>query len=414
MFSRLALFVFTICLALGSAARAETTTDKLVEERLRAGALAQLEQELSARLTASPFDDQVRLALGMTQFLRAVEGLGQDFYRHGLESRELRTMLFLRLPVPENPAPEPLDYPKLRAIFDRFSSALATADETLSVMSTADVKLPVPVALVRLDLNGDGKADENEMLWRVFMATLGGGGGAMAPEDAERFVIAFDRADAAWLRGYTHLLRAAVSFGQAHDWQASFDASFHLFFPRAGLPGALLNPPGTPDTSGFNERPLADYIALFHTMNWPVTDADRMAQSLAHLERVVELSREGWNYILAETDDDAEWIPAPQQRNGVLQGLPVTQETVDGWMLALSEFDGVLKGTKLVPHWRLAQGINLRRVFLEPRRFDAVLWVQGTAALPYLEDGPMVSQESWDRIMGMLGGNALGYAIWFN
>jgi hypothetical protein len=83
-------------------------------------------------------------------------------------------------------------------------------------------------------------------------------------------------------------------------------------------------------------------------------------------------------------------------------------------MLFLGEFEALLAGRKLIPHWRLAKGINLRRVFTEPRTFDPVLWMQGSAALPYLEDGELTSNETWFRIMGLLQGNFLGYAIWFN
>ena len=94
--------------------------------------------------------------------------------------------------------------------------------------------------------------------------------------------------------------------------------------------------------------------------------------------------------------------------------MTVTQETVDGWMLFLGEFDALLTGRKLIPHWRLEKGINLRRVFAEPRTIDPVLWMQGSAALPYLEVGELTSSETWSRIMGLLQGNFLGYAIWFN
>jgi hypothetical protein len=74
----------------------------------------------------------------------------------------------------------------------------------------------------------------------------------------------------------------------------------------------------------------------------------------------------------------------------------------------------LLNGRKLIPHWRLEKGINLRRVFTEPRTFDPVLWIQGSAALPYVEDGELTSSETWTRIMGLLEGNFLGYAVWFN
>ena len=83
-------------------------------------------------------------------------------------------------------------------------------------------------------------------------------------------------------------------------------------------------------------------------------------------------------------------------------------------MVFLGEFDQLLQGKKLIPHWRLDKGIDVRRVFLEPRPFDPILWAQGSAALPYLEDGPMTDGQTWNRLMSMFEGNFLGYAVWFN
>ena len=83
-------------------------------------------------------------------------------------------------------------------------------------------------------------------------------------------------------------------------------------------------------------------------------------------------------------------------------------------MVFLSEFEAVLQGKKLIPHWRLAKGINFKRALTESRSFDPILWAQGSAALPYLEDGPVTDAQTWNRIMGMFEGNFLGYAVWFN
>ena len=63
----------------------------------------------------------------------------------------------------------------------------------------------------------------------------------MPREAAEGFIVTFDRADAAWLRGYANLLSALLEFMLAHDGKASFDASAHMLFPEAGLPNAELN-----------------------------------------------------------------------------------------------------------------------------------------------------------------------------
>jgi len=90
---------------------------------------------------------------------------------------------------------------------------------------------------------------------------------------------------------------------------------------------------------------------------------------------------------------------------------------VKGWTITfLDEADEILAGRKLIPFWRDAggRGVNLRRVFVEPREFDLVLWVQGTAAIPYLEAGELTTPEVWQRLQRIFQGEFLGFAIWFN
>ena len=124
------------------------------------------------------------------------------------------------------------------------------------------------------------------------------------------------------------------------------------------------------------------------------------------------LSRQDFDAINAETDDDREWVPGPRQTGAT--GTPVTAEQIAAWHKVLDEFDALLDGTKLMPHWRMKQGINIRRVFEEPQPFDLVLWITGPAALPYLEDGPVLTGEEWDRITSAFEGSFGSYAIWFN
>jgi hypothetical protein len=141
-----------------------------------------------------------------------------------------------------------------------------------------------------------------------------------------------------------------------------------------------------------------------------------MRAALSHLEQVIPLSRQNWKQIMEETDDDREWIPSPKQ-TGVLPGVRVTQEMTEGWQQFLDEAELILQGKKLIPFWRgdnHTQGVNVRRVFSEPRQFDLVLWVQGTAAKPYLEEGPLTVPDTWQRINQRFNGQFVGFAFWFN
>jgi hypothetical protein len=128
---------------------------------------------------------------------------------------------------------------------------------------------------------------------------------------------------------------------------------------------------------------------------------------------VVALSRQSWQEIEAETDDDREWIPNARQTSP-FQTLQVDTARIAAWYQVLDEAEAVLDGKKLIPHWRFGQGINLRRVFEDPRPFDLVLWITGPAALPYLEDGPVITPEEWARIMEAFEGRFGLFALWVN
>ncbi len=160
---------------------------------------------------------------------------------------------------------------------------------------------------------------------------------------------------------------------------------------------------------------ILDAVAMIHMLHLPLTEPARKKTALAHLESMIALSHESWKFILAETDDDHEWVPNTKQHT-VMPGGAVTIEMVKGWLEFLDEAKALLKGEKLIPFWRKGEdlGINLRRVFTEPRTFDLVLWVQGTAAAPYLEKGTLTKPETWQRFQNIFRGQFIGFALWFN
>jgi hypothetical protein len=401
-------------LVCGVAAPAAAQAPAIEEARtyLEAGRLADAAATLAGQLQDSPEDDAARFALGTVQFTQAVERLGQSLYRHGLEpSPEVFAMPFFRMPVPRNPAPEPITYDQARAMIQRFVDDLAVAEATLAGVANADVQLPLAIGLIRLDLDADGVATDQESLWQLYRQI--GNAPQVPPEQVKQFIIDFDGSDAPWLRGYSHLLMGLGEFLLAHDWHEAFDHTFHSLFPRSGLPFQALSAKSSrsPDMRDFDE--VADLIAFIHLNHWPVIEPERMARVLHHLESMVDLSHENWRRTLAETDNGREWLPNPRQTSAI-PGLAVTEARIDAWMMFLDEFDAMLKGDLLMPHWRLAQGVNLRRVFLEPRPFDIVLWIQGSAALPYAEPGPVSQRESWQQMMLLMEGDFFTYALWFN
>ena len=226
-------------------------------------------------------------------------------------------------------------------------------------------------------------------------------------------VFAFDKGDALWLQGYCNLLGAFGEFFLAYDWHESFDTTFFHFFPKMKSPFRdALTPPDPKDYFGTEGGPVADFISFLH-IRWPVSEPARMAAARDHLKKMIALSRTSWTAIEAETDNDREWLPNAKQTSP-FESVIVDEKRIAGWRAVLDEADAILDGKKLVPHWRLRQGINVRRVFEEPQPFDFVLWITGPAALPYLEDGPTTTSEDWNRITESFGGGFGVFAVWFN
>jgi hypothetical protein len=194
-----------------------------------------------------------------------------------------------------------------------------------------------------------------------------------------------------------------------------FDVIAPYLFARPrgqALPAGMFSPEAG---RWFSAAQLADLYVFMLKTPWPVIDRERMPAALAHLEEVVRLSRDSWQAIEAETDDADEWIPNANQAC-VIPGVRVSPEMIAGWREFLDQAEAILAGRRLVPHWRLApgHGINLRRVFLEPRPLDVVGWAQGAAAVPYVEKGECSSSETWRQLQRVFRGNFIGFAIWFN
>jgi hypothetical protein len=402
----------------GGAARADHSGR--FDELLSQGKLAEAETEFAQIARGNPDDEQAKLAVGLAHFLQAVEGLAHDQFRYGLLSENARRMPIVRVPVTTNPQPEQISYDDFKQILARFGERLDKAEQSLSKVDTQDVKLSVFPGRVRFDIDGDGQASEAESLWKMFSAINQG----VQQEQGEGFSIGFDGTDVHWLRGYCHVLMAFCDFGLAYDAREWFQRCGHLLYPDVDTPYEFLRKESLAEP--FNPRTIADVIAAIHLLNFPLHEADKMPSAHGHMLAMIQQSRESWKRALAETDDDREWIPNPQQQ-GVI-GLRVPREMIDGWHEVLDEMEAVLNGEKLIPFWRTyarnlfdtpevpnqGTGINLKRFFHEPRDLDVVLFLTGTDATPYLEEGPLTTPAAWRRMTRVFQGEFFGFAIWFN
>ncbi|HEY9793263.1 MAG TPA: hypothetical protein V6D22_22875 [Candidatus Obscuribacterales bacterium] len=388
----------------------------LVEQYLLDGKMQAGQDALVAQLTRNPKDDQARFGLGMLQFLRAVQHLTQDLYRYGVGEGTAAGKVrlpFLRLQFGYNKQPARLTYNDARKMAQNLVTELNDAEATLAKITDPDVTLPLHFGMIRIDLNGDGRYDEQETLWTLYSKSTNNE--QITAEKAKDFYVKFDRGDVHWLRGYCNLLAGIAEIYLAYDTTETFDRTAHLFFPNVETPYKFLNRGKKIHVHGDGDTEIVDFIAFIHTIRWPVVAPERMANALHHFEAVVAQSKETWKWIMAETDDDHEWLPNPRQ-TGVIPGAKVTDEMVTSWLSMMDQINGMLKGELLIPFWRGDEkvGINVRRVFLEPKPLDLVLWLQGTAAAPYLEHGRMTEGMTWRNLNQTFGGQFPAFAVWFN
>jgi hypothetical protein len=381
---------------------------------LTTGKLAEGEKVFSDYLKTNAQDDKTRFGLGVIQFMRGIERLSQSLYRYGTIQSPLTSAIpFVRLPIPKNPKPEVLTYSGLQQVFQTWIDDLATVRTTIAPIKDQNLKLALRLGLVRLDLDGNGKLENTDTLWRVFNAVTGAN---VTEKDAQQFLIAFDRGDTLWLEGYTHVLGAIAEFLRAYDSQELFASCAHLFFQKVDTPHKawLFTKPSKPDDYSPNFDEILDLVAAVHLAKFPLVEPQRMTTILNHMKSVISLSRQSWQSILAETDSDREWIPNPKQLS-VIPNVRVTGEMVSSWQKSLNEIDAILAGKKNLPFWRDPQlSINFARIFTEPRGFDLMGWAQGTAATPYLEKGKVTDMRVWDEMVRAFGGNLFNFVVWFN
>lgn len=377
-------------------------------------------------------DQEACFAEGLIKLIGTYEGLAQDLYRYGATTPGTPAAAMLLGigesldAAPANPNPEALTYTALRTVFADF---LADLDQTRASFERAgadgDYVIKLDPMKVRIDFNGDGKADEGETLGAL-MGSMSeftemptpdgpppGGKTKGAPPAAPDTSIGFDRADAIWFAGYMQATAAPVDLLLAHDFSEFYDAYLHRVFPKSGLPMQDFSRGGTLFMDPESDTGIADIIAAIHTLDFPVTDTQRLAGVLARLQAITALSRKNWELILAETDDDRELVPSPSQTS-IVPNTPVTQDTVDAWMATLDTVDQILAGELLVPHWRFKRGFDLKAYFETATETDLVMLITGYDALPYIKEGPIADAESFAEANRVFGTEWLNYVFWFN
>ena len=184
---------------------------------------------------ADPADAEAAFGIGGLEFLQALANLQEALWRHsggnGPAAPSLTPLasvvpfgLGFGMPVllPPNPRATPMTYQLLRTALHRFADDLASAEASLARVGDRLVKLPLQPFRIAMDLNHDGRIETHERLL--------GGFGALISGPRVDTAIAFDTADASWLRGYTHVLMASANLLLACDFERSYEAVAHNLY----------------------------------------------------------------------------------------------------------------------------------------------------------------------------------------
>lgn len=414
------LAICAMTLLLFAVSAAPTFARPAIDQFLADGKLDEAQQALNSHLTNSPNDDLARFQLGTVQLLRAAEQLAQDGARYGALSNAM-ALPFVRLGGFGGPRanPEPVTYQDVRAMIARFQKRVASAEKMLASIDAEELDWQLDFSQVSLDLNGDGERKVTEKLDNLFRLVSRN---QRRGDAAEPIIVDFDAADVVWLRGYCHVLQALADMTLAYDHDRLFELTAHAFFAnpqtdyvRQQDDDALKHSEQTARQFWGGWESIADLIAAIHLMDFKLIEPRRMQSAHEHLLTVIELSRRNWELINQETDDRNEWIPGAGQTS-VIPRLRVGPEQIEAWQQFLDEAEALLNGDKLAPFWRsgFRGGVNIKQMFNDPRDFDLILWIQGSAALPYLEDGEQTDPLFWRQLQRTFRGQFLGFALWTN
>jgi hypothetical protein len=363
-------------------------------------------------LSALPsLTDEDRLALGMFHFLRGIEHALQLRYEMNISPAYMDLPL-MRLPIPPNPNAEPFRASAVQEFSAGLIAEMDAAQVALAqIPDTSAVKLQVQFADLWFDLNANGNRDaEADVAIPDFAWQMIRGGFDPVDEQGTLPVVKFDVADRSWLVAYTHFLSAFGEVILAYDPTTAIEEVIATQGTLAEINQGL----EMMNAMDMQFGSFIDGFAVIQAALDQEPNREHAAAAHAHLLAMVEANRVFWKLADAETDNDAEWIP--NARQVAAMGFTLPPDASATWMGVLEEGERALKGEVLLPYWRVGggAGLNLQKMFLEPRPVDLVGWVQGRAAVPYLERGTRMSPEAWWRFERMMGGDAMLFAFLLN
>ncbi len=363
------------------------------------------------RLAALPAPtDADRFATGGLRFLQAVEGALQLRWQVGL-TKQMEVLPFLQLPIPENPAPAPFEPAMIRTLFTNVATGMDTARTALAPIGDgSDLAVEIALSDLWFDVNANSTRDAGEDAGAIIGPILLGWQWESRDPAQPLPVIRFDAADAAWLSAYTHVLSGLSNSILAYDPTAAISESLST---RAALQALSATTAAEGDFNAMIGDAL-DVVQVINRMLDQTPDAPKLLAARDHFLSAIADNRIFWARVAQETDNDREWLPNDGQQSAL--GLTLPPGTGATWLNVLADGEALLKGERLVPYWRVSgsAGVNIGRMFTEPRPINLIAWIQGAGALPYLERGTVVSSTNWRMFEALVAGDAGLMAVFLN
>jgi hypothetical protein len=352
----------------------------------------------------NPADNSEKFSLATLQVLDAVQTFGSTVSKLGFSPQMAGNGLpFLRIVPVSGPTTNEASRAAIGEAFVNLKLGLGEANQTLARITDQEFKVEVNLSRIRIDPAGNGT---NELLiptlsriWTIPTQTT----------NQQDIIIHFDRGDAYWLKGYTHCLIGMIDVLQTYDWRPVWNQCAQVIFQHPNpMPPIALDE--VPSDGRWNM--WVDLIAAIHDMRLHPTNPNGLVEAREQFLQMIACSRLTWKSILAETDNDHEWLPNPQQTGP--GGSTITQQQIDGWLRLMAETEHILKGKKLLPHWRIQEGtgINVDKLVRDPPALDLILMIQGSAFIPYLEKGPISDASTWRMLTLPYGTGFFRFAIW--
>jgi hypothetical protein len=210
---------------------------------------------------------------------------------------------------------ERFDHARMRKVLASTEQSLSKIDGHLvDALSDPEFSLELCIACWKRDWNGDGEINERDQ--RLLEVEFNADGSEIEVGDPRRRpTFRFDVGDLHWARAMLAFQRAALNLVLAYDW-TELDKVFEM--------------------SLFGETPDIEIrIKLLHKSKVK-TARGLILAGLKHSDR----EREAY---LAETDDDREWVPNPNQRNA---GVPLQVDAAlyRTWEGVVADLRGLVAG----------------------------------------------------------------------